>query len=395
MDLKLSDELKEIQNLAKDAAEKLLKPIRAKLDEEEKYPLEFVKELGRLGLLSIFVPEEYGGLGLGVTALSLVTEEISKVCLGASTAYAANALGAMPIILSGTEEQKKKYLPKIASGECLAAFGLTEAEAGSDAMAMKAKTVKEGDCYVLNGSKQFITNAGQADVYTVFAVTNPARGARGISGFILEKGMPGFDFSKKEIKMGIRCSETRSLNFANCKVPAENLLGGKEGWGAIMVLNTLNRSRIGVGAQGVGLAQGAFNEAMAYAKQRRQFGQSIASFQAIQHKFADMGMLIESARALVYKAAWYADSGADKDTVAKFGAMAKCFASDAAMKVTVEAVQICGGIGYMRDFPVEKYMRDAKVTQIYEGTNQIQRNEIAMMMIKEAASKSRKALAAA
>lgn len=382
MDFGLSEEQKEIQNLAREITRKRLLPIRMEIDEKEEYPLEFAKELGKVGLLSIYIPEEYGGFGQGVTALCLATEEIAKVCPAASTVYAANALGAMPILLSGTEEQKKKYLPKIASGEYLGAFGLTEAEAGSDAMAMKTKAVKDGDYYILNGTKEFITNASQADIYLVFAVTNPNRGARGISGFIVEKGTLGFDFGKKEKKMGIRCSETRPLSFVNCKIPAENLLGGKEGFGAIAILNTLNRSRIGVGAQAVGTAQGAFDEAMTYARQRKQFGQNIVSFQAIQHMFADMAMLIESARALVYKAAWYVDIG-EKEKIAKFGAMAKCFASDAAMKVATDAVQICGGIGYMRDFPVEKYMRDAKIFQIYEGTNQIQRNEIAQILIKE------------
>lgn len=332
--------------------------------------------------MSVYLPEEYEGMGLGVTALCIVMEEISKVCTGASTVYGANALGAMPIMLSGTDEQKKKYLPKIARGECLVAFGFTEANAGSDALAMQMKAVKDGDAYVFNGSKVFITNAGHANLYTVFAVTNPNRGARGISAFLIEKGTPGFDFGKKEDKLGIRCSETRSLEFNNCRIPAENLLGGKEGLGAITALNTLHRARMGVGAQGVGLAQGAFNEALKYAKQRKQFGQSIVAFQVIQHKFADMAMKIETARLLVYRAAWEADQN-PKGAVAKLGSMAKCYGSDIAIEVAIEAIQICGGIGYMRDFPVEKYMRDAKILQIYEGTNEMQRNEIASVLLKE------------
>jgi len=262
------------------------------------------------------------------------------------------------------------------------AFGFTEANAGSDALAMQMKAVKDGDAYVLNGSKVFITNAGHANLYTIFAVTNPNRGARGISAFLVEKGTPGFDFGKKENKLGIRCSETRSLEFNNCRIPAENLLGGKEGLGAITALNTLHRARMGVGAQGVGLAQGAFNEALEYAKQRKQFGQSIVAFQAIQHKLADMAIKIETARLLVYRAAWEADQN-PKGAVAKLGSMAKCYGSDIAIEVAIEAIQICGGIGYMRDFPVEKYMRDAKILQIYEGTNEMQRNEIASVLLKE------------
>jgi len=382
MDFCFTEIEEEIRKLAAEVSQKYLLKIRGKLDEAEEYPEEFIRETGRIGLLSVYLPEEYEGMGLGVTALCIAMEEISKVCTGASTVYGANALGAMPIMLSGTDEQKKKYLPKIARGECLVAFGFTEANAGSDALAMQMKAVKDGDAYVLNGSKVFITNAGHANLYTIFAVTNPNRGARGISAFLVEKGTPGFDFGKKENKLGIRCSETRSLEFNNCRIPAENLLGGKEGLGAITALNTLHRARMGVGAQGVGLAQGAFNEALEYAKQRKQFGQSIVAFQAIQHKLADMAIKIETARLLVYRAAWEADQN-PKGAVAKLGSMAKCYGSDIAIEVAIEAIQICGGIGYMRDFPVEKYMRDAKILQIYEGTNEMQRNEIASVLLKE------------
>ena len=382
MDFCFTEIEEEIRKLAAEVSQKYLLKIRGKLDEAEEYPEEFIRETGRIGLLSVYLPEEYEGMGLGVTALCISMEEISKVCTGASTVYGANALGAMPIMLSGTDEQKKKYLPKIARGECLVAFGFTEANAGSDALAMQMKAVKDGDAYVLNGSKVFITNAGHANLYTIFAVTNPNRGARGISAFLVEKGTPGFDFGKKENKLGIRCSETRSLEFNNCRIPAENLLGGKEGLGAITALNTLHRARMGVGAQGVGLAQGAFNEALEYAKQRKQFGQSIVAFQAIQHKLADMAIKIETARLLVYRAAWEADQN-PKGAVAKLGSMAKCYGSDIAIEVAIEAIQICGGIGYMRDFPVEKYMRDAKILQIYEGTNEMQRNEIASVLLKE------------
>lgn len=386
MDLELTEIEQIIQNLAREVSKKELLPIRSQLDEEDGYPLQFVKKLGELGLSGVYIPGQYGGAGQGVTSLCLVMEEISKVCAGASTAYGANALFAMPILLNGTEEQKEKYLTKIAAGEYLGAFGLTEAAAGSDALALQTKAVKDGNAYILNGGKEFITNAEQADVYVIFAVTNPNRGARGISGFIVEKGTPGFTFGKKEKKMGIRCSETRSLGFNNCRVPAENLLGSREGIGAIAVLNTLFRARIGIGAQAAGLMQGAYQESLNYAKQRKQFGQNVTAFQAIQHKLADMAMKIETSRLLVYKAARTADDPkSDKDAVAKLGAMAKCYASDRAMEVASEAIQICGGIGYMRDFPAEKYLRDAKILQIYEGTNEIQRNEIAAILIKESA----------
>lgn len=382
MDFRFTEIEEEVRKMAAEVAQKYLLKIRGKLDEAEEYPEEFIRETGRTGLLSVYLPEEYEGMGLGITALCIAMEEISKVCTGASTVYGANALGTMPIMLAGTDEQKKKYLPKIARGECLVAFGFTEANAGSDALAMQMKAVKDGESYILNGSKMFITNAGHADLYTIFAVTNPNRGARGISVFLVEKGTSGFNFGKKEDKCGIRCSETRSLEFNNCRIPVENLLGNREGMGAITALNTLHRARMGVGAQGVGLAQGAFNEALAYAKQRKQFGQSIVSFQAIQHKLADMAMKIETARLLVYRAAWEADQN-PKGAVAKLGSMAKCYGSDISIEVAIEAVQICGGIGYMRDFPVEKYMRDAKILQIYEGTNEMQRNEIASVLLKE------------
>jgi len=289
-------------------------------------------------------------------------------------------LGAEPIIMYGTEEQKKKYLPKVASGEYLAAFALTEPEAGSDAGNVKTKAVKDGDYYILNGNKVFITNGGEADIYVVIASTNLNRGERGLSAFIVEKGTPGFSFGKKEKKMGIRSSPTRELVFEDCKVPKENLLG-KEGYGFIITMRTFDKTRVGVAAQALGIAQGAFEESLNYAKTRVQFGKKIVEFQGIQFMFADMATQIEAARALVYKAARYIDTGAKN--IGKFSAMAKLYASDVAMKVTTDAVQIFGGYGYMKDYPVEKMMRDAKITQIYEGTNQIQRLVIASHLIKE------------
>jgi len=287
-------------------------------------------------------------------------------------------------LLYGTEEQKKKYLPDIASGKKLAAFGVTEANAGSDVAAIQTTAQKDGDHYILNGTKQWITNGGEAETYSVFAVTDKTRGPRGISGFIVEKGMEGFSFGKKEQKLGIRASATRELVFEDCKVPAENLIGGREGIGLIIILKTFDMSRPGIGSQAVGLAQGAFEYAARYARERVQFGQRIISFQAVQHILADMATQIEAARALIYAVAKYLDSG--PRTFSKESAMSKLFPSDMAMQVTLDAIQVLGGYGYMKDFPVEKMMRDAKILQIYEGTNQIQRNNIAMELIKDIAS---------
>jgi butyryl-CoA dehydrogenase len=316
--------------------------------------------------------------------LAIVTEELSKACGGIAVCFAASALGTYPIILYGSDEQKQKYLPDLASGKKIAAFGLTEAAAGSDASAIQTTAKKDGDYYILNGTKQWITNGGEAQTYTVVAMTDKSRGPRGASAFIVEKGAPGFGFGKKEKKLGIRASATRELVFTDCKVHKDNLLG-REGLGFIVAMKTFDQSRPGVASQAVGIAQGALDHAIKYAKERVQFGKPISSFQAIQHMLADMATQIEAARALVYSTARLVDSGATK--ISKASAMAKLFASDVAMKVTTDAIQILGGYGYMRDYPVEKYMRDAKITQIYEGTNQIQRNVIALELIKESLSK--------
>ncbi|MDD2655024.1 MAG: acyl-CoA dehydrogenase family protein, partial [Candidatus Omnitrophica bacterium] len=287
-------------------------------------------------------------------------------------------------LLFGTEEQKKKYLPDLAKGKKIAAFGLTEPAAGSDASAIQTTAKKVGDHYVLNGTKHFITNGGDAEVYTVIAMTDKTKGARGASAFIVEKGTPGFTFGKKEDKMGIRASSTRELVFTDCKIPKENLLA-KEGMGFIVTMKTFDMSRPGVAAQAVGIAQGALDHAVKYSKEREQFEKSISTFQGIQWMIADMATQVEAARALVYSVARMVDSGNTK--VGKESAMAKLFASDVAMRVTTDAVQILGGYGYMKDYPVEKYMRDAKITQIYEGTNQIQRNIIANHVLKEQIAK--------
>lgn len=376
----LTDDQKMIIEICRKIVDERIIPVRAENDEKMIFPAEIIKEIGRSDLFRLFVPEQYGGMGTGIFEACLATEELSRGDLSVATSYAASALGFIPIIIMGSEEQKQKYLPVLASGEKLAAFGLTEAGAGSDVGAIRTSAVKDGDFYILNGTKQWITNGGEADIYTVFAKTDPAKGARGVSAFIVEKGTEGFSFGKKEDKLGIRASATRELVFTDCRVPEENIIS-KEGVGFIAVMRTFDESRPVVGAQAVGVAQGALEEALNYSKVRTQFDAPISSFQAIQHMLADMATSVEAARSLVYYTASVIDSGA-KD-VSRMSAMAKLFASDMAMKVTTDAVQILGGYGFMKEYPVEKMMRDAKITQIYEGTNQIQRNIIALDLIKK------------
>jgi butyryl-CoA dehydrogenase len=380
MDYLLSDEQKMVQELTRKIAEEKIAPAAAKYDISEDYPWDEMKIIAESDLFALFIPEEYGGMGGSVLNLCIATEELSRACGGIAVCYAASALGTFPILLFGSDEQKKKYLPDLAKGKKLAAFGITEPEAGSDASAIKTTAKKSGNHYVLNGLKHFITNGGDAEIYIVIAMTDKNKGARGASAFIVEKGTPGFTFGKKEEKLGIRASSTRELIFTDCKVPAENLLV-KEGMGFIVTMKTFDMSRPGVAAQAVGIAQGALDLAVKYAKERQQFGKSISTFQGIQWMLADMATEVEAARALVYAVARMVDAG--KTGVAKESAMAKLYASDVAMKVTTDAVQILGGYGYMRDYPAEKFMRDAKITQIYEGTNQVQRNIIALQLIKE------------
>jgi alkylation response protein AidB-like acyl-CoA dehydrogenase len=371
-----------IRDLARQIAEEKIVPVRSELDETGQFPWDIMKTLAQSDLFGLFIPEEFGGLGKGCLELSVAVEELSRACLGVSTTYAANALGTYPLLLFGTDEQKKKYLPDIATGKRLVAFGLTEANAGSDASGIQTTARLDGNEYVLNGTKQWITNGGEAEIYTIIAITDRSKGPRGASAFVVEKGTPGFSFGKKENKMGIRASATTELIFDNCRIPKDNLIG-KEGAGFVVAMKTLDNSRTGVGAQGVGVAQGAFEEAVKFARQRIQFGHPVITFQAVQHMLADMATSIEAARALVYSVARLVDSGA-KD-VSKESAMSKVFATDVAMRVTTDAVQVMGGSGYMKEYPVEKMMRDAKILQIYEGTNQIQRNVIGQALIKEAA----------
>ena len=382
MDYFLTEQQKTIKNLARRIAEERILPVRAELDEKEEFPWDIVKELASADMFRVFVPEQYDGLGGGCLDLCLVMEELSRICSGVAVTYAASALGCMTLMEYGTEEQKRKFLPDIASGKRLGAFAITEPTAGSDASNIKTTAEKVEGGYLLNGTKQFITNGGEAEIYTVIALTDKSRGARGASAIIVEKDTPGFTFGKKEKKMGIRTSATRELVFRNCLVPEANLLG-KPGLGFVQAMRLFDKSRPGIGAQAVGLCQGALEAATDYAQERVQFDQPLITLPVVQQILADMAIQTEAARALVYAAARYVDSGAKN--VTESSAAAKVFASDAAMKVTVDAVQICGGAGYMRDYPVEKMMRDAKILQIYEGTNQILRNAIAINLRKRKA----------
>ncbi|MDP8214616.1 MAG: acyl-CoA dehydrogenase family protein [Candidatus Euphemobacter frigidus] len=380
----LTEEQVMIQDLARQIAEEKLEPLRAEMDEKAEFPWEIVEVLRQSDMFGIYLPEEYGGLGGGVLELCLAVEELSRVCGGMSLSLAATALAAFPVLLFGNDEQKKKYLPDLATGKTLAAFALTEPEAGSDAGATRTTARKEGDYYILNGTKCFITNGSVADIVTVIAMTDKSRGSRGASAFIVEKGMDGFSVGKDEHKMGIRASSTAELIFEDCKVPAENLIS-REGMGFIVAMKTLDQSRPGVASQSLGIAQGALDAAVEYARQRKQFGRPIITFQGLQWMLADMATRVEAARALVYSVARTVDAGAKR--ISKDSAICKLFASDVAMSVTTDAVQIFGGYGYMKEYPVEKMMRDAKITQIYEGTNQIQRDVIGTQLIRESASK--------
>ncbi|MDD5451768.1 MAG: acyl-CoA dehydrogenase family protein [Desulfovibrionales bacterium] len=380
MDYFLTDEQKMIVDLARKIAEEKVVPVRAELDEKEEFPWKIMEDLAKADLFGIYLPEKYGGFGGGCFENCLAVEQLGRACIGVATTFAASALGALPILFFGSEEQKQKYLPEIASGRKLAAFGLTEAGAGSDAGGIRTTATKDGDAYILNGTKQWITNGGEAEIYTIIALTDREKGARGASAFIVEKGDAGFSFGKKEKKMGLRASSTRELIFDHCRIPKGRLIG-REGMGFIIAMKILDLARPGIGSLSVGLAQGALDAAVQYAKERVQFGHPIISFQAVQHMLADMATQTEAGRALVYAVARYIDSN-PKD-ISKVSAMAKLFPSDAAMQVTTDAVQVFGGYGYMKDYPVEKMMRDAKILQIYEGTNQIQRSVIGQALNKE------------
>ena len=354
-------------------------PRAAEIDHTGEFPWDMKELLAQQDILAMPFPSEYGGIGASELAIVMAIEELSRHCATTGLLLAVQQLGSTPILLGGNEQQKRKYLPSLASGEWMAAYGLTEAGSGSDAAAMRTMAVPRGDKYILNGSKRFITNGGLAHVNSIFAITDPKIGTRGISAFIVEKDSPGFSVGRIEDKMGIKGSQTAELIFTDCEVPAENLLG-HEGDGFKIAMMTLDRTRPGIGAQALGIAQGALDLAVSYSKQRVQFGRPIADNQGIQFMLADMATKVEASRLLVYNVAEMIDRG-ERD-FSKYSAMAKMFASDAAMEVTNDAIQVLGGYGYMKEYPAERMMRDAKITQIYEGTNQIQRLVIARDLLK-------------
>jgi butyryl-CoA dehydrogenase len=379
MDFVLSREQEMARQLFEDFAQNEVKPLAQELDEQERFPVETVEKMARYGFLGIPFAKEYGGQGCDTLTYALCVEELSKVCGSTGVIVSAHtSLAAEPIKKFGTPAQIEKYLTPLATGEKLGAFGLTEANAGTDAAGQQTKAVLEGDNYILNGSKIFITNGGVADIYIILAMTDKSKGTKGISAFIVEKGFPGFSIGKKELKMGIRGSSTCELVFENCIVPKENLLGA-EGKGFGIAMQTLDGGRIGIAAQALGIAQGAFDETVKYVKERKQFGKPISAFQNTQFQIADMSAQIEAARLLVYRAAIAKDT---QKTFATEAAMAKLFASEVAMAVTTKCVQLMGGYGYTRDYPVERMMRDAKITEIYEGTSEVQRMVISAAVLK-------------
>ncbi|MBW6464161.1 MAG: acyl-CoA dehydrogenase [Bacillota bacterium] len=366
----LTEEQEMTRQMVRDFAEKELRPGAEERDEREEFSREIFDKMGRLGLTGIPFPEEYGGGGCDFINYVIAVEELSRVDASSGTTLSAHtSLAGWPLYKYGSEEQKKKYLEPLCLGDKLGAFALTESTAGTDAAAQRTSAVPDGDSYVLNGNKIFITNGGEAEINIVFAVTDKEKKAKGVSAFIVEKDTPGFSCGKKEKKMGLRSSPTLELIFDNCRVPKENLLGS-EGEGFKIAMSTLDGGRNGIAAQAVGIAQGAMEEAINYAKSREQFGQPIANFQAVSFMLADMGTKIEAARLLTYQAAYLESEGLP---YGKASAMAKLFAAEAAMEITTNAVQVFGGYGYTRDYPVERYMRDAKITQIYEGTSEVQR----------------------
>jgi butyryl-CoA dehydrogenase len=369
---------------ARDVAERVVRPLAAKYDREQTYPWEIKDALAQAGLLQVWIPKEYGGVGAGVLNLCICVEELSRACGGVGVMYAVNALGSFPILVGGTEAQKRQYLPLIAQGKKLISFGLSEKYAGSDAQSLRCRAVQDGGHYELNGEKKWNTNGGAAHLYTVFAVTDPNSKSRRISAIVVEKGTPGFSVQKIENKMGIRTVPVVETHFDHVRVPKANLIGERPGYGFKHAMMTLDLARPGVAAQAVGAAQGAVDLANVYANRRQQFGVPISNHQLVAKMLADMAMKTEAARWLVYAAAVAAEKGSN-DT-SKMAAMAKCFATDVAMEVATEAVQVFGGYGFMEDYPIAKCFRDAKILQIYEGTNQIQRIVIARHMMKEMAA---------
>jgi alkylation response protein AidB-like acyl-CoA dehydrogenase len=378
----LSDEQREIRDLVRTLSRERVAPRAAEIDKSAEFPWDMVELLREHDLFGLPFDEEHGGTGTGALMVLVAIEELSKVCATTGLLLAVQELGSLGLKLAGTEEQKARYLPRLSSGEWLPAYALTEPGSGSDSAAMRTEARREGDEYVLNGSKRFITNAGVAELYTVFAKTDPVAGHGGISAFLVEASSPGFEVGRIEPKMGIKGSTTGEIFFNDCRVPADNLLG-EEGDGFPIAMRVLDRSRPGIGAQGLGLAQGATDYALEYAKSRETFGRPIAEHQLVGAALADMETKCEAARGLLYKCGQLIDEGADGAELTKISAMAKLYCTDVAMEVTTQAVQILGGYGYIQEYPVERMMRDAKITQIYEGTNEIQRLVIAREMLKE------------
>ncbi|UCG42573.1 MAG: acyl-CoA dehydrogenase [candidate division WOR-3 bacterium] len=379
MDFRLTEDQKMVQSMAREFATKELEPKAAEIDASGEFPHESVKKMAELGLLGMVVPEKYGGAGFDFVSLAVAIEEISRACGSTGVITAVhNSLASWPIDNWGSDEMKDKYLPRMATGELLGAFGLTEPNCGSDPGSMEAKAVLDGDHYVMNGAKRFITNGGAANLFVVFAVTDPEAGHRGITAFVLEKGFPGFSVGKHEDLLGLRATSNCELIFEDCKVPKENVLG-EVGAGFKVAMGTLDVSRIDIGAQAVGIAQAALDKSLAYSQERKQFGRSICEFEMIQEKLALMATGIEAARLLVYNAASQKDAG--KKRFSKESAMCKLFAAATAVEVTKEAVQIFGGYGYTKDYPVERYFRDAKCMEIYEGTSEIQKIVIARSLL--------------
>lgn len=379
MNFLLSEEHEMIRKMVRDFAKNEVEPTAAERDEEERFDMEIFRKMADLGLTGIPFPEEYGGIGSDYLAYCIAVEELSRVCASTGVTLSAHtSLASWPIYKYGTEEQKQKYLVPLAQGTSIGGYGLTEPGSGSDAGGMRTTAKLDGDHYVLNGSKIFITNGGIADIYVVFAVTDPSSKHKGTSAFIIESGFEGFSVGKKEKKLGIRSSPTTEIIFEDCRVPVENMLGA-EGEGFKIAMTTLDGGRNGIAAQAVGIAQGALDAAVGYAKERVQFGKPIAAQQGVSFKLADMATSVEASRLLTYQAAW---RESENLSYGKESAMSKLFAGDTAMKVTTEAVQVFGGYGYTKDYPVERYMRDAKITQIYEGTQEIQRLVISRMLTK-------------
>ena len=374
----LRDDERQVRDLARAIARERLAPLAAHVDETEAYPTEQLRLLGQQGLMGLYIPEAYGGAGLGALAFCLAVEEIAWACASTAVIYLVQYAAGYPLVSHGTDAQQRRYLPRLATGEITTALSISEPGAGSDAASMTTTAVRKGDRYVLNGTKLWVTNGSHASVLTLFATVDRARGHKGVTAFLVEPTFPGFAYGKLERKMGIRGSPTVALHLTDCEVPVENRLGD-EGQGFRVALGALDRSRPAVGAQAVGIAQAALDASIGYARERQQFGQPIAAFQGIQFMLADMGMQVHAARLMVHHAAALVDHGAQATSLES--SMAKCFASDAAMKVAIDAVQIHGGYGYTREYPVERFMRDAKITQIYEGTNQIQRTVIARELL--------------